>query len=309
MTNSHLLYVRCFALLFCFAVFLSGCSQSKQETSAASLGIKPIAFPQRGDDITIARYEVACDIQSLDRQTTPSSAMVSYDSEGLSAEKLMRHLDIPADSAKTISKEQITYANDRFHLDVFQNGNFGLFSNTDEESVREMTLSDEECLEIAEKFLSENDLLCEDLAADRELGQDKAVDSNGTILIGKVVYYHPKTALGNVQLGNSRVAVHIAADGHVSQLIYSHLHYKKEAQLPLRDAEEACRMITNISDPSSVYLEVSENTGKQLNVTKVQVVYYENVTADVPSRQPVYLFEGGEGDEKFAIALPALKMD
>lgn len=302
----------CLVVLFCLTLFISGCTESSPSPSAersiASLGLDPIVFPLHGDDITIDQYDVTCDMSSLSEKADMSSATVYYEPEGVSPEKLMSHLQFSETSAGVVSEELTTYTNDQYSLDIYKNGNFCLFSNFEEDEPKAITLTDAECVQIADDFLQQNDLLCDDLIADQSIGQNKSVNETGTIVIGKVVYYRPKTALGTTVLGNSRVAVHIDSDGRVSQLIYNHLHYKQTADVSLLSLEEACDTVIHIEDPHAVYFEVSENTGKQLTITNVRVVYYENVMADVPNRQPVYLFEGGE-EEQFVVALPAAISD
>ena len=170
-----------------------------------------------------------------------------------------------------------------------------------------MTISDEKCVAIANEFLSENGLLCDDLILSKTIGQDKAVGEEGTVVMSKVVTYHPKTNDGVSLFGNSKVSVRISAEGLVTELIYNHLHYNNEEAFILLDPEEAFEQAKEQKDPTAIYFEALDEVPAELTIENIRIAYYENVMAETPSRQPVYVLEGGSEEEQFAISISAIK--
>lgn len=69
--------------------------------------------------------------------------------------------------------------------------------------------------------------------------------------------------------------------------------------------QQALKRAKASTDPTEVLLDAEDNPGKELTIANVRLAYYENVTRDTPTRQPVYVFEGGESDTPFVICVPA----
>ena len=302
------------ALLLCLFAFLSGCtketastessvSNEQSQNALSDLRISPVSFGMIGDGNSVNNHKITFSKACLAKMESKQELVVHYAPEKISPETLMEHLDIPLSSAKEMSDSGIVYANGVYSLDVYKNGNFCLFSNVQDTGIKEISLSDEACVKIAENFLRENNLLCDDLVLSEKIGEDKAVDEEKTLVVGKVVTYHPKTENHSAVFGNSKVSVRISPEGKVTELIYNHLHYAKSSVLSILDPEQALQQAKAQKNPTSIYFEAMDGVKEELKVENVRISYYENVMADEPSRQPVYVLEGGSGDSRFAISV------
>lgn len=155
----------------------------------------------------------------------------------------------------------------------------------------------------------EKGLFCDDLVLDETVKEDKAVHAEGTVVVGKVITYHPQTETGEPLFGSSKVSVRISAVGQVTEWIYNHIHYEHKATLSLMGPEEAFEQASAQKEPTAIYFEAFDEVPAKLAVKSVRVAYYENVMAEVPSRQPVYILEGGSGEGQFAISVSALRRE
>lgn len=199
---------------------------------------------------------------------------------------------------------QPAFPSDIYEVSTYEHGTFTL-NRKNQASHAVTTLTNEEATRIAEDFLREYGLYCDDLQSNKKVDDDTLVRDNETFITGKTVNFYPKTE-GNAPLfGNSHVSVKLAADGQVNQVIYNHIHYTKEVSLPLMTPQQALKRAKASTDPTEVLLDAEDNPGKELTIANVRLAYYENVTRDTPTRQPVYVFEGGESDTPFVICVPA----
>ena len=303
-------YTLIFVLSFCLLISLFGCAEKPvpinrgTAQTLSSLDIDPIQFGVSGDGISIDDYKVLFSKASLAKGDFDTEAFVSYTPTSVSAEKLISNLNL---SQERQTESRVVHENDAFSLDVYPNGNFSLFSKEKTAEITPITLSDEACVEIANEFLSENGLLCDDLVVSETIGQDKIVGKGGTTVIGKVITYYPKTNRNAALFGNSKVSVRISAEGLVTELIYNHLHYSNEEAFVLLDPEEALEQARAQQDPTAIYFEASDEVPEELIIESISIAYYENVMSEVPSRQPMYIFEGGNEETQFAIGVSAIK--
>lgn len=299
-----------FTLFLCLLVGLSGCAEKSvssnrdAEKTLSSLNVTPIQFGVLGDGNSIDNHKVLFSKASLTKVDPNTEVFVSYTPTPISVEKLVKKLNI---CQKRQTESRVVYENDTLSLDVYPNGNFCLFSKEQEAEIMPITISDEACVEIANAFLLENGLLCDDLVLSKTIGQDKVVGEEGTVIIGKVITYHPKTISGASLFGNSKVSVRVSAEGLVTELIYNHLHYNNEEVFVLLDPKEAFEQAREQKNPTAIYFEALDEVPKELTVENVRIAYYENVMSEVPSRQPVYILEGGSGETQFAISVSAIK--
>lgn len=277
---------------------------SRAEQTLAELGVTPIAFGAIGGEGSLAQHEISCSKSLLTKAAAAKEGTVSYRPKAISVQALVD--DLGLSPKQTGSGETVTgYANDSCDLDVLSNGTFCLTKKKSE--VKPVTLSDEECIRVAEAFLQKYGLLCDDLALSSKVSEDKAVSESGSIVVGKVVRFRPKTDGDRELLGNSRVTVRIGAGGQVTELYYNHLHYDKTVTLALITPAQALAKAKTCTDPTAVMFETQGELDRELKISGIRLVYYENVMHNDPSRQPVYVFEGGTDEDGFAFAVPAVE--
>lgn len=313
------------ALSLCLTVLLTGCGHSDptpttpssaadantaSSTSAPSaaslseLGVPAIAFGVMADGTSIHDHTLSCDEGAIAKASPAKSAAVAYTPEAVSCQKLMENLNISPASERATTL-YTAYSNDLYEINVFKNGNFSLQTKQGDPGLKPLDLSDAACVQLAETFLRDNDLYCDDLKCGNSPGEDKAVDAKGTVVTGKVVRFYPKIEGDPTLFGNSSVSVRINAEGQITELIYNHVHYANTAVLPLIEPEQALQQALTTDDPTAVRFEVADKAGTELNIHNIRIGYYENVMAEQPTRQPVYIFEGGEGETAFALCVPA----
>ena len=83
--------------------------------------------------------------------------------------------------------------------------------------------------------------------------------------------------------------------------------YNNEKAFVLLDPNEAFEQAKAQKDPTAIYFEALDEVPEELTIENVRIAYYENVMSEAPSRQPVYIFEGGRGESQFAISVSAIK--
>jgi len=278
-----------------------------ETASLAQWGIAPVSFGQTGDGLTMAGRTVSFAEEALARTAPAPRATVRYEPRVEKPVTLMEQLAIPTDTPLAQSDLNTQYSNDRYRIKIYPNGNFSLYAQESAQGVEAITLSDQACVQIAEEFLRKAGLLCDDLVRKEALGQDTATNQSGTVVVSKVVKFQPKLGTDARLLGNTRLSVRIAPDGTVTELIYNHLHYQKEAALPLLTPEQALQQALDSKDATALLLEAPEGIGTALTVSKVTLTYYENVMHDQPVQYPVYVLEGGSAELPFAISVCAVK--
>lgn len=276
------------SLSVCLLLLLGGCGG--QNTAAADgqtlsgLGIARIEFGIGTGSAAVSGHTIQCSDAVLKNANAPEKATVYYEPE------------------ETIT--QPAFPSDIYEVSTYEHGTFTL-NRKNQASHAVTTLTNEEATKIAEDFLREYGLYCDDLQSNKKVDNDTLVRDNETFITGKTVNFYPKTE-GNAPLfGNSHVSVKLAADGQVNQVIYNHIHYTKEVSLPLMTPQQALKRAKASTDPTEVLLETEGNPGKELTIANVRLAYYENVTRNAPTRQPVYVFESDESDTPFVICVPA----
>lgn len=269
--------------------------------------MSPIQFSATGDGQSFGERSLSFSNKALKQAEATQEAFVYYNPTPISTDKLIAWLKQSDDFAESETESRKIYENDRFSLEVSQNGSFCLFPQKSESGVTPLTLSDKECRKIAQDFLTEYGLFCDDLVADDTVGEDKASGKNGTVVVGKVITYHPKTDNDAFLFGNSKVSVRIGASGEVTEIIYNHVHYENKTALTMLDPESALAQAKAAAKSSAIYFEAMDEVPQTLTAKTARLAYYENVKSDTPSRQPVYLFEGGSGEEAFVVAFSAVK--
>lgn len=276
------------SLSVCLLLLLGGCGEQNTTTAdgqtLSGLGIARIEFGVTADDTTISDHTIQCSDAVLENANTPKQATVYYEPEEATV--------------------QATFPSDIYEMDTYEHGTFTL-NRREKADDTPINLSDAEAIQIAEDFLREYGLYCDDLKPSENVGEDKLVGKDETIITGKVVHFYPKTEGGAPLFGNSHVSVRLAAGNQITQVIYNHIHYKKEASLTLMTPQQALERAKASTDPTEVLLDAEDNLGKELTIANVRLAYYENVTRNAPTRQPVYVFESDESDTPFVICVPA----
>lgn len=275
------------SLSVCLLLLLGSCGGQNTTTAdetLSGLGIARIEFGVGTGSAAVSGHTIQCSDAVLKNANAPEKATVYYEPE------------------ETIT--QPAFPSDIYEVSTYEHGTFTL-NRKNQASHAVTTLTNEEATKIAEDFLREYGLYCDDLQSNKKVDDDTLVRDNETFITGKTVNFYPKTE-GNAPLfGNSHVSVKLAADGQVNQVIYNHIHYTKEVSLPLMTPQQALKRAKASTDPTEVLLDAEDNPGKELTIANVRLAYYENVTRNAPTRQPVYVFESGESDTPFVICVPA----
>ena len=281
--------------------------------------ITRIEFPTIGGDLPHdVNFTLSQDIEFSDDR-------LNLDSQGFSekvyplylkpknkeeqVERLKKIFDLST-SQKTDMGEVITFHNENSSLDINENGTFS-YSRKNINNSKAITLSDKDCISIAEKFLKDNKLLPNSFFENGVAHETKTSvkDPTDTTIVKKDIYFNRKID-GKKVYGISRIIVSIGTDAQIDS-VYS-LYRDIDgypASIKVKSFQEAFNDLKQLKGT----VRVGEGA-KTVTIKKVELVYWEDSTpySEQSHIQPVYHFTGeaiddqGNKDETFEAFIPAI---
>ncbi len=210
-------------------------------------------------------------------------------------EKLKKIFKIDT-GTKTDMGEVITFQNENSTLDINENGTFS-FTRKTTDSSQAVTLSDKECINLAENFLKENNLLPDGFFENGVAYETKTSVNNpkNSTVVKKDIYFNRKVD-GKIVYGVSRIIVSVGSNAQINS-VYSLYRDFEESPTPIKikSFDAAFHDLKQLKGS----VRTSDST-KSVEITNVELVYWEDSTpySKQTHIQPVFHFRGEAIDNK-----------
>lgn len=212
-------------------------------------------------------------------------------------------------STKTDMGEVITFMDENTSLDINENGTFSYTKR--KTNSKEIYLTDKECINIAENFLKENNLLPDGFFENGVAHETKTSvkDPTDSIIVKKDVYFNRKLNEKTVY-GVSRIIVSVGSDSQIDSVYSLYRDFDgKGTSIETKSFEEAFNDLKQLKGT----VRTGDNT-KSVKIKNVDLVYWEDSTpySKQTHIQPVYHFKGeatddkGNKDDSFEAFVPAI---
>lgn len=189
----------------------------------------------------------------------------------------------------TETEDAEIYRTEDSTLLLYNNGSYMYRSNNKED--KEINLSDDSCIEIAENFLKENGLLPDEFSSSG-IGYDTLTDLShpeDEIIIAKQIYFSRN--IDNIEVdGNSKIYVSIDSNGEISEA-YS-AYRDVDDRVSVNEVIELGEAVDKVLN-SKGFIAVEENADKVV-LENVEIIYWED-SAEFSTNstiQPVYKITG-----------------
>ena len=202
------------------------------------------------------------------------------------------------------------YEEDDVRLKIYDNGTYLYEINKYGEDM--VTVSDKEAIEIAKKFLKNNNLLPEDFeycGISRDIVQGG--EDNKEVEVAKIIYFS-RFINGEQVDGNSQVYVMLINDGEINQVYSSFIKNQKKKKVNDNYFIDVNKDIANLV-ASSNFLDIDESAD-EISVENIEIEYWEDSSPYSEDNyiQPIYRITGNEYSEgenigEFEILTQALK--
>ncbi|MBQ4068048.1 MAG: hypothetical protein IJC76_02235 [Lachnospiraceae bacterium] len=202
------------------------------------------------------------------------------------------------------------YEADDVRLKIYDNGTYLYEINKYGEDM--VTVSDKEAIEIAEKFLKNNNLLPEDFeycGISRDIVQGGK--DNKEVEVAKIIYFS-RFINGEQVDGNSQVYVMLINDGEINQVYSSFIKNQKKKKVNDNFFIDINEGVENLVNPNN-FLDIDESAD-EISVENIEIEYWEDSSPYSEDNyiQPIYRITGNEYSEgknigEFEILTQALK--
>ena len=258
-------------------------------------------------DIDFSDDKLNVDSQGLYEKVYPLCLKAKSKEEQV--ERLKKIFDLST-SQRTDMGEVITFHNENSSLDINENGTFS-YSRKNINNSKAITLSDKDCISIAEKFLEDNKLLPNGFFENGvgHVTKTSVKDPTDTTIIKKDVYFNRKID-GKKVYGVSRIIVSIGAGAQIDSVYSLYRDIDGDpASIKIKSFQEAFSDLKQLKGT----VRIGESA-KTVAIKKVELVYWEDSTpySEQSHIQPVYHFTGeaiddqGNKDETFEAFIPAI---
>jgi hypothetical protein len=213
-------------------------------------------------------------------------------------------------SQETDMGEVITFQNENSSLDINGNGTFS-YTRKNTNSSKAITLSDIDCITLAEKFLKEKELLPDGFFENGVAYETKTSVKNpaDSTIVKKDIYFNRKID-GKKVYGVSRIIVTVGADDQIDSVYSLYRNFDKNpTSIKTKSFDEAFNDLKQLKGT----VRAGETT-KSVNVKNVELVYWEDSSpySEQTHIQPVFHFKGeaiddkGNKDDTFEAFIPAI---
>lgn len=252
--------------------------------------IPEIEFPAyMGGSLENISYENHIEESDIENYDSIHQVMLVDDNQLKTIKKVVKKafdMDLAAEQSV---KDAEVYKTEESTLLLYKNGSY--MYRTNNHNMQECTISDEDVIEKAEKFLKGQGLLTEEFSYSK-IGYDKQTDMQhpeNEIIVGKQVYF--ERALDGVEVkGNSLIYVSVDGTGEITEVYSAYRDIKEyESANEIIGLEEA---IQNLKNQEGL-ISVDENADRVI-LEEAEIVYWEDAEAFSTNNtiQPVYKFTG-----------------